>query len=56
MILSWKFIQKKYISVAGPKNIVIFALTYVLEALAVLYGDFGMNSYSIDSYEPMKRG
>jgi hypothetical protein len=54
MILSWQF--KKKITFPGPKNIVIFALTYVLETLAVLYRDFGMNSYSIDSYEAMKRG
>jgi hypothetical protein len=33
----------------------MFAFTSVLESLAVLYG-FGMNSYSVDSDEVMKRG
>jgi hypothetical protein len=32
-----------------------FAFTYVLENVALLYGDFGMNSYSVDSDEPMKK-
>jgi hypothetical protein len=27
-----------------------------LESLALLYGDFGMNSYSADNDEAMKRG
>jgi hypothetical protein len=43
---------KKYsyifvISVAKPKNVVVAFLT-------LLYGDFGMNSYSIDIYEAIK--
>jgi hypothetical protein len=35
--------------------VIIFALSYVSEILALLYGDFGMNSYSADSAEVMKR-
>jgi hypothetical protein len=38
------------------KNMVVFALTYVLEILALLYEDFRMNSYSVDSKKGMKRG
>ncbi len=38
------------ISIAKPKNIDFLAFTYVLESLALLYRDFGMNSY-IDSDE-----
>jgi hypothetical protein len=37
------------------KKIVIFVLTYVSETLPMLYGDFCMNSYSVDSDEAMKR-
>jgi hypothetical protein len=43
-----------YISVAKPKNTVVFALTNMSEILAVLGGDFGMNS--VDCDEAMKRG
>jgi hypothetical protein len=34
---NWKIISD--ISMAKSKNIIVFALTYVLEILAVLYGD-----------------
>ncbi len=44
------------VSVAKPKNIVIFAFTYVLESFAMFYGDFCMDIYSIDSNEAKKRG
>jgi hypothetical protein len=44
------------VSVAKPKNFVVFASTYVSYSYALLYGDFYMNSYSVDSNEPMKRG
>jgi hypothetical protein len=50
--------QKKFvisvISVAKPKNIVVFAFTYVLEVLLCLFGDFcGMDLYSVDSDEAL---
>ncbi len=41
-------------SVAKLKNIVIFALTYVLKGFALFYGDFCMDLYSVDSDEAMK--
>ncbi len=43
--------------VKSCKNI-IFAFTYVLESLALLYGYFSMNSYTciVDGDEVMKRG
>jgi hypothetical protein len=34
---------------------IIFAFTDVLENLVILFGDFGMNSDSIDYNEAMKR-
>ncbi len=34
--------------------IIVFAYTYVLENLALLYGDFGMNTYSADGDGAMK--
>jgi hypothetical protein len=43
------------ISVANLSNIVIFAFTNVLESLALLYGNFGMDSYTVDGDEAMKR-
>ncbi len=43
------------ISVAKPKNIVVFAFTYVLESFALFYGDFCMGLYSVASEEAMKR-
>jgi hypothetical protein len=52
--------QKRFVisvvSVAKPKNIVIFAFTYVLEIFALFYGDFCMDLYSVDSDKAMKRG
>jgi hypothetical protein len=49
------FPQKCIISVAKPKNIVVFAFTYVLESFAPFSGDFFMDLYSVDSYEAMKQ-
>ncbi len=42
------------ISVAKLKNFVVFAFTYVSESFVLLYGDFCMNPYSVDSNEAMK--
>jgi hypothetical protein len=44
------------ISVAKPKNFVVFAFTYASEGFVLLYGDFCKNSFSVDSNEAMKRG
>ncbi len=44
------------VSLAKPKNIVVFAFTYVLESLALFFGDFCMDIYSVDSDEVMKQG
>jgi hypothetical protein len=56
----WFFVGKNLyiftISVAKPKNFVVFAATYVLYRYALLYGDFYMNSYSVDSNKAMERG
>jgi hypothetical protein len=43
------------VSVPKLKNIVSFAITYVLESFALYYGYFCMDFYSVDSYEAMKR-
>ncbi len=43
------------ISVAKPENVVVFAFTYVSESFVLLYGNFCMNLYSVDSDEAMKR-
>jgi hypothetical protein len=46
--------KKSYISivsVARPKNIVVFDVTYVLESFALFYCDFCMDLYSVDSDE-----
>ncbi len=51
----WQFPKKIVISVAKPKNIVVFAFTYVLESFALFFGDFCMDLYSIDSDGAMKR-
>ncbi len=52
-------ISKKFvisvISVAKPKNIVVFAFTYVMESFALFYGDFCMDLHSVASDEVMKR-
>ncbi len=42
--------KNSFISVAKAKNIVVFVLTY-----SMLYGDFRINLYSVDSDEAMKR-
>jgi hypothetical protein len=34
--------------IAKPKNIVVFAFTYVLESFALFNGDFGMDLYRVD--------
>ncbi len=44
------------VSVAKPKNIVVFAFTYVWESFALFFGNFCMDIYSVDSDEAMKRG
>jgi hypothetical protein len=49
------FQQKFVISVANPKNIVVFAFLYVLESFALFYGDFCIDLYSVASNEAMKR-
>jgi hypothetical protein len=51
-----KFQQKFVISVVSitkPKNIVVFAFTFVFESFA-LYGDFCMDLYSDESDEALK--
>jgi hypothetical protein len=45
----------KNISLAKPKNIIVFAFTYVLESFAMFSGDFFMALYSVHSDEAMKR-
>ncbi len=42
------------VSIAKPKNIVVFAFTYVLENSVLFYCDFCMDFYSVDSDEAMK--
>jgi hypothetical protein len=44
------------ISVAKPKNIVVFAFTYVWESFALFFGNFCLDIYSVDSDEAMKQG
>jgi hypothetical protein len=39
------------VSEAKPKNIIVFALTFVLESFAVFYSDFCIDLYSVDSNE-----
>ncbi len=51
-----KFSYLSVISIAKPKDKVVFAFIYVSESLVLLYGDFFMTSYSVDSNEAMKRG
>jgi hypothetical protein len=43
------------ISVAKPKNFVVFAFTYVSRSPALFNGDFCMHLYSVDSDEAMKQ-
>ncbi len=47
--------KNHYISIAMGKNFVVFAFTYVTENFVLLYGNFCMNAYSVDSNEAMKR-
>jgi hypothetical protein len=53
-------ISKKFVisvvSIAKPKNIVVYAFTYVMESFALFYGNFCMDLSSVDSNEAMKRG
>jgi hypothetical protein len=60
MIYNGNFNKNSYIfviSVAKPKNFVVFAFTYVSRSPALFFnGDFCMNLYSVDSDEAMKRG
>jgi hypothetical protein len=42
------------ISVAKPKNIVVFAFTFVMESFGLFYGDFCMDLHSVASDEAMK--
>jgi hypothetical protein len=44
------------VSVAKPKNIIIFALTYVLEVLPCFIAISAWISNSVDSDEAMKQG
>ncbi len=44
------------ISIANPKNFAVFAFTYVSQGFALLYVNFCMNSYNVDSDEAMKWG
>jgi hypothetical protein len=41
-------------SVTKPKNIVVFAFTYVSESSALLNDNFIWNSHNVDSDEAMK--
>jgi hypothetical protein len=41
------------ISIAKPKNFIVFAFTYVSESPVLFYRDFCMNSYSVDSDEAL---
>jgi hypothetical protein len=56
MICIGKNLYISVISVTNPKNVIVFAFTYVIESFVLLYGDFCMNPYSVDSDEAMKRG
>ncbi len=53
LVISQKIVIS-VISVAKPKNIVVFAFTYVLESFALFYGDFCTDLYSVASDEAMK--
>jgi hypothetical protein len=44
------------VSIAKPKNMVVFAFTYVLDSFALFLGDFCMDIYSVDSDEAKKQG
>jgi hypothetical protein len=53
--LHWQFKTNPYISAAKPKNFIIFAFTYAPESSNLFYGNFCMNSYSVDSNEAVKQ-
>ncbi len=58
MISIGNFNKNSYISIisiAKPKNFVVFAYTYVSRSPALFYGDFCMNLYVVDSDEAMTR-
>ncbi len=42
-------------STAKPENFVVFAFTYVSGSHMLFYEDFGINSYTVDSDEAVKR-
>jgi hypothetical protein len=59
MIFIGNFNKNLYISVisiAKPKNFVVFSYTYVPRSQALFNDNFCMNLYFIDSDEVMKRG
>ncbi len=41
------------VSIAKPKNIIVFAFKYVLESFALFYGDFCMDLYTVDSNDAL---
>jgi hypothetical protein len=41
-------------SVAKSKSIIVFAFTFVLDSFGLIYGDFCMDLYSVDSDEALK--
>jgi hypothetical protein len=43
-------------SAAKLKNVNVFSFSYVSGGSVLFYEDFGMNSYSVDIDEAMKRG
>jgi hypothetical protein len=56
MICAGKFLKNSFvfvISVAKPKNFVVFSFTYVSRSPALFNGNFCMNLFSIDSDEAM---
>jgi hypothetical protein len=56
MIFIGNFNKNLYISIAKPKNFVVFAYTNVSRSHVLFYGDFCMNLYFVDSDEAMKEG
>jgi hypothetical protein len=55
LAMSTKIRLFSVISVAKPKNFVVFASTYVSRSPELFYGDFFMKLYFVDSDEAMKR-
>jgi hypothetical protein len=51
LVISKKIFVISIFSVAKPKNIVVFAFTYVLGSFALFNGDFCMELYSVDNDE-----